>query len=108
MQNKSPYLQQLLQELQVAEIHAARGKVIVEQQRKRADRLRSTSGPATPATRDADMLLRVVEDTQNLLESHVDLMKREVAGGVVGRGRDEASKMAGLEKAEPPLLHRRG
>jgi len=79
MQNKSPYLQQLLQELQVAEIHAARGKVIVEQQRKRADRLRRTSGPATPATRDADMLLRVVEDTQNLFESHVDLMKREVA-----------------------------
>jgi hypothetical protein len=69
----------LQQELQVAEFHAAQGEQIVEQQRKRADRLRSTSGPATRATLNADMLLRVVEDTQKLFESHVDLLKREVA-----------------------------
>jgi hypothetical protein len=73
------HLQGLLQELEVAELHAVQGKKIVEDQRKRARRLRDTTGPDTPATCNADTLLRVIEDTQKLFEGHVDLIKREVA-----------------------------
>ena len=72
-------LQGLLQELQAAERNAAQGQTIVDSQRRRAKRLRNISGHDTLATRTADTFLDVIENTQWLLESHVDLMKREVA-----------------------------
>ena len=73
------HLQGLLQELEVAEHHAAQGKKIIYDQRKRARRLRDITGPDTLATSNAERLLRVIEDTQKLFEGHVDLIKREVA-----------------------------
>jgi len=73
------YLQGLLQELQVAELHVAQGKKIIDDQRKRACRLSNLTGPDTPAVCNADIFLKVIEDTQKLFEGHVDLMKREVA-----------------------------
>jgi hypothetical protein len=81
MRDKLPthFLQGLLRELQAAERNAARGKTIVDDQRRRAKRLRDISSRDTLATRTADTFLDVIENTQRLLEDHVDLMKREVA-----------------------------
>jgi hypothetical protein len=73
------HLQGLLQKLEIAELHAAEGKKIVDDQRMRARRLKDITGPDTPATSNAEILLRVIEDTQKLFEGHVDLIKREVA-----------------------------
>ena len=73
------HLQALQKKLQRAEYHAAQGKEIVEQQRKRAEKLRSVSGPDTGPTQNADTLFRVLEDTQRILEDHVDLLKHEIA-----------------------------
>ena len=68
--------QELQEELQFAELHAAQGKDIVERQRKCTERLRAVSGPDTRPTQDADTLLRVFEDTQRLF--HVNLLRREI------------------------------
>jgi len=73
------HMQHLLQELEVAERHAAQGKNIIDEQRKRARRLRDITGPDTLATRNADVFLGVSEDTQRLFEGHVDLIKHEIA-----------------------------
>jgi hypothetical protein len=73
------HLQGLLRELEAAERHAAQGKNIIHEQRKRARRLRDITGPDTFATYNADVLLRVSEDTQRLFEDHVDIIKREIA-----------------------------
>jgi hypothetical protein len=73
------HFQELQKELQVAEYHVARGKELVEQQLKRAHRLRSVSGRNTRETQNADTLLRLLEDTQSILETHVDLLKHEIA-----------------------------
>ena len=73
------HLRGLLRKLEIAELHAAQGQKVVEEQRKRARRLRDLTGPDTPAACNADTLLRVIEDTQKLFEDHVDLIKREVA-----------------------------
>ena len=54
------HLQALQKKLQHAEYHAAQGKEIVEQQRKRAEKLRSVSGPDTGPTLNADTLFRVL------------------------------------------------
>ena len=78
-QVRHQFLQALLRELQAAERNAAHGKTIVDNQRQRAKRLRDLSGRDTLATRTADTFLDVIENTQRLLEDHVDLMKREVA-----------------------------
>jgi hypothetical protein len=73
------HLQGLLRKLEVAERHAAQGKNIVHEQRRRARRLRDITGSDTLATQNADVLLRVSEDTQRLFEDHVGLIKREIA-----------------------------
>ena len=73
------HLQGLLQELEVAEHHAAQGKKIIYDQRKRARRLRDITGSDTLAISNAEILLRVIEETQKLFDSHVDLIKHEVA-----------------------------
>ena len=73
------HLQGLVRELEAAERHAAQGKNIIHEQRKRARRLRDITGPDTLATCNADVLLRITEDTQRLFEDHVDLIKREIA-----------------------------
>ncbi len=70
---------ELQKELQVAEYHVAHGKEIIEQQRKRVERLRSVSGNHTLPTQNADTLLQVAEDSQKILEGHVDLLKHEIA-----------------------------
>ena len=76
---RNHFLQGLLRELQAAERNAAKGKTIVDKQRQRAKRICDISGCDTLATRTADTFLKVIEDTQRILEDHVDLMKREVA-----------------------------
>jgi hypothetical protein len=73
------HLQGLLRELEVAERHAVQGKKIVREQQKRARRLRDITGPDTLATCNADVLLRLSEDTQKLFEAHVDLLRHEIA-----------------------------
>jgi hypothetical protein len=73
------HLQVLQKELQRAEYHVVQGKQIVEQQRKRIEKLRSVCGHSTRSTQNADTFLRMLEDTQRILESHVDLLKHEIA-----------------------------
>lgn len=68
----------MLKELEVAERHVAHGKKIVEDQRKRARRLRDITAPETLARSNAEILLRLIEDTQRLFEGRVDLIKRVV------------------------------
>jgi hypothetical protein len=64
-----------LAELAAAERHVARGQEIIDQVKTRRHRL--TAMGASPS-RESGKLLALLNDTQRLLESHLELVKREL------------------------------
>jgi len=67
-----------LAELQEAQHHVTRGEEIIKQHKQRASRLRAMG--ASPS-RDSEQLLELLEDSQDLFERHLELIKRELASG---------------------------
>jgi len=65
-----------LRELKVAEFLAARGRDLIAQQQIIARRLGIANSRAAT---NANALLNVLVDAQQILDSHVDLLKRELA-----------------------------
>ena len=63
------------QELQVAVHHIAQGKKLIARQQAIARDLRWAGGTAT---QDAEILLRLLEDTQRMFEKHADMLRREL------------------------------
>ena len=64
------------QELQIATDHIARGKKLIARQQAITRDLRSAGGDATE---NAEILLKMLEDTQHLFENHADMLKRDLA-----------------------------
>jgi len=65
-----------LQELKLAEDHVARGKWLLARQHAISHDLRSAGGAVTE---NAEILLRLLQDSQRLFQSHADMLKRELA-----------------------------